>query len=354
MSERARIAVIGTGWWATYTHIPVVQASSDAALVAICDRDPLRLAAAADRYDIARRYDDYRVMLDREPLDGVIVSTPHVTHYAIVRECLRRGLHVLVEKPMTLHAAEARELVSLADAQRREVIVGYTHVFTPQAQHARAVMHSGILGAVQYVNCVFASRVIEFLRADDTPGLPSAVFPVHTPGAVYSQPELSGGGQGQLQLTHSTGLLAFVTGLRAERVYSVMRNHGLAVDLVDAMVVEFVGGAVGSVGGTGNMFIPKFDLHIHCEHGAIALDMAAGMLAIRGRDIADETWDAPAAADRQNERFATARNLIEVILGRATNGSPAAIGWRSVEILDAAYRSAATDGQGVTVASLYE
>ena len=358
MVARARIAVIGTGWWATYTHIPAVQASADAELVAICDRDPVRLAAAADAYAVTQRHTDFRVMLDQETLDGVIIATPHATHYAIARDCLDHGLHVLIEKPMTLHATEARDLVQRAHARNREVIVGYTHVFTPQARRARDVMRSGVLGAVQYINCSFASRVIEFLRADATPGLPSAVFPVHTPGDVYSNSELSGGGQGQLQLTHSTGLLAFVTGLRAARVSAAMRNHGLAVDLVDAITVEFVGGAVGNIGGTGNMFIPKFDLHIHCEHGAIALDMAAKTLTIRGRNIADEehgpSSSSSSTTDSHDERFATARNLIAVIRGQEANGSPGALALHSVEMLDAAYRSVTAGGQGVAVASLYE
>ena len=111
MVARARIAVIGTGWWATYTHIPAVQASADAELVAICDRDPVRLAAAADAYAVTQRHTGFRVMLDQETLDGVIIATPHATHYAIARDCLDHGLHVLIEKPMTLHATEARDLV---------------------------------------------------------------------------------------------------------------------------------------------------------------------------------------------------------------------------------------------------
>lgn len=352
MAEQARIAMIGTGWWATYTHIPAVQARPDAALVAICDRDPARLAAAADAYGVERRYDDYRTMLAHESLDGVIIATPHATHYAIARDCLAHGLHVLLEKPMTLYAPEARALVELARAQGRELIIGYTHVFSPHALRAREVVRSGVLGAVQYVNCVFASRVIEFLRADPAPGLPAASFPVHTPGAVYSKPELSGGGQGHLQLTHSTGLLFFVTGLQAERVAATMRNHGLAVDLVDAMVVTFAGGALGSVGGTGNMFIPRLDLQVHCERGALILDMEARTLTIRGQDISDETMG-PSAATGQEDRFATSGNLIDVIYGRAANGSPAVNGWRSVEVLDAAYRSARQDGAPVAIASLY-
>ena len=52
--------------------------------------------------------------------------------------------------------------------------------------------------------------------------------------------------------------------------------------------------------------------------------------------------------------FATAGNLVDVITGKAANGSPGEVGWRVVEMLDAAYRSAAQGGQAVSVESLYE
>jgi hypothetical protein len=53
-------------------------------------------------------------------------------------------------------------------------------------------------------------------------------------------------------------------------------------------------------------------------------------------------------------RFAPADNLVDIILGRAENQSPAMIGWRTVELLDAAYRSAQADGQAIMVEDLYE
>ena len=63
MKEKARIAVIGTGWWATYTHIPALQANAEAELVAICDRDADRLDAAAESYHIETTYRDVERML---------------------------------------------------------------------------------------------------------------------------------------------------------------------------------------------------------------------------------------------------------------------------------------------------
>lgn len=350
-SRTARVAVIGAGWWATYTHIPALLAHPDATLAALCDADAARLEAATRSCGEPPSYRSHSELLAAEELDGVIVATSHASHHPIVRDCLERGLHVLVEKPMTLRAREARELIALAAARGSELIVGYPWHYSPHVLAARSAVASGALGAVQYVSCTFSSQISELLRGHDGSERPGA-YPVHGPGAVYSNPALSGGGMGHLQLTHSTGLLFFVSGLRAERVLALMRNHGLALDLVDSATVEFAGGAIGIVGGTGNGIHRRLDLQIHCESGAIALDLVQNTGLIRGPgDAAREL--PPLAEEQAYPRFAPAHNLVEIILGRAANGSPPEAGLRSVELLDAAYISAARDGQAVTVASLY-
>ncbi|MEO7913436.1 MAG: Gfo/Idh/MocA family oxidoreductase [Roseiflexaceae bacterium] len=352
MTTKARIAVIGTGWWSTYTHIPALQANSAAELVALCDADAQRLQAAAQAYSVERTYADHHTMLANEELDGVVIATPHATHYQLAKDSLTHGLHVLVEKPMVLYATHAQELTELAAQHGRELIIGYPWHYGPHARRARELIESGALGAVQYISCIFSSHIIELLRGHDDSARSDA-YPVHGPGGVYSQPHLSGGGMGHLQITHSAGLMFFVTQLRARRVHALMRNHGLPLDLVDTMTVEFEGGALGTVGGTGNGIHRKLDLQIHCEHGCIDMDMVTDTTVVRYGDGRQETLDPPTDAMPSYPRFAPADNLVDIILGRAENQSPAAIGWRTVELLDAAYRSAQADGQAVVVEDLY-
>lgn len=352
MSKKARIGIIGTGWWGTEAHIPAILSHPDALLVAACDRDSERLRAAAEAYGIARTYTDYREMLAREALDGVVIATPHATHYAIARDCLNHDLHVLVEKPMTLFAAEARDLVNLAAARNRTLMMGYPYLFLPQIKQAREILLSGELGDVQYVACTFASHVIDFFSGKMRPDLAPKSYRVQGPGSDYNDVAMTGGGEGHLQITHIAGLMFFVTGLRARRVHALMANHDLPVDLVDAMAVAFDNGAVGTVGGTGNAGRnSKMSLTVYCSKGCIDADTRRRMMFIRradGSDIPLSDRSAPTL------RTATTHNLIDVILERAEVGAPGEIGWRTVELLDAAYRSAAADGEGVAIEELYE
>jgi predicted dehydrogenase len=288
-------------------------------------------------------------MLAQEQLDGAIVVTNHASHYAVAQRCLTAGLHVVIDKPMTLYAWEAKALVELAQAQGRELLVGYPYNYTPYAIRSREVIQSGALGRVQFVNCLFATHIFDLLRGEhDVTG------PVHGPGKVYSDPALSGGGLGHLQLTHTLGVLFFITNLRVKRVHALMHQHGLAVDLVGAITAEFEGGALGTIGGTGNLGGGngrKQTVQIYCENGSIDIDIVSGEATIYRHDQPPEPIE-PVVGERDYRHYAPAHNLIGIVLGQVKNESPGTVGWRVVELLDAAYRSAQRDGGGITLAEL--
>lgn len=360
-TNQARIAVIGTGWWATEAHIPAVLAHPDAELVAVCDTRPDKAQAVLDWIaaqpgppPAPRFYTDHHAMLSGEDIDAAIVVTPHATHYELVRDCLQAGRHVLVEKPMTLYARDARHLVELAQAQGRALMVGYPYPHLPASQQIKAVLDSGALGAVQYVNGTFASDVRNFFGGHVGPGQPPVRMPfrLHGPGEDYNRPQLLGGGHGHLQMTHLLGLLFFLTDLRVAQVHALMANYGLPLDLVDAMAVQFEGGALGVIGGTGNAGRNyKLGVTLYCEAGVVDIDTANHHALVRRADGSLE--DLSIERGGVESRFMPAHNLIDVVLGRAANLVTGTIGWRAVELLDAAYRSAHDDGRGVKTAELY-
>src|ERR671932_361529 len=80
--------------------LPSLAQYPDAELVAIADPDEERLNRAGDAFDVVRRYTSHEAMLDNERLDGVVVATPHTTHYDLARTVLSRGLGLMLEKPM--------------------------------------------------------------------------------------------------------------------------------------------------------------------------------------------------------------------------------------------------------------
>jgi predicted dehydrogenase len=143
---------------------------------------------------------------------------------------------------------------------------------------------------------------------------------------------------------------------------ALMDNLDVRVDVVDAMVVRLDNGALATVGSTGATSggAGKLDIQIYCEGGWVDLDYMAVTGTIYYADgRVEEVTPAPDTPNLsyQGHDLYPAHlpviNLIELIRGRADNQSPGEIGWRTVELLEAAYRSAAQGGETVTVASLY-
>ncbi len=350
--KRARIGLVGTGWWATTTHLPALQAHPDAEIIAICDLDADKARKTAHVFGIDSIYGEFETMLKRESLDGVMVATHHAAHYPVAKACLERGRHVFIEKPMTLCAKQARDLVDLAASKQRQIVMGYNSNHSPLAIRARDVVRSGELGAVQYINGLFSQHIRPLLAGEDVVHHAR----LHGPGDVYGDPIRSGGGHGHLQITHLAGMAFFITGLRVARVHSLMANHGLKVELAIAILAELDGGALANFGGCSNL--PgggrSFGLTITCEQGWIEFDDSQGRLIIRREGEEPERTDDRAFADsHQDLDFAPTHNFVDVILGRAENHSDGVIGWRAVELLDAAYRSAGQGGAGVSRDELY-
>jgi predicted dehydrogenase len=340
-----RVGVIGTGWWATRAHLPALAADPDATIVALASPGEGNRSRAAARFGVARSYASAAEMLEAEELDAAVVCTPHDTHAPLARACLERGLHVLVEKPMTLDPADAYALVELARARGRELIVGYPWHYNAQALALRAAIGRGTLGELEAASVLFASMVRELYAGRPEPYRDVLGYPLNAPGErTYSDPSSAGGGQGQTQVTHSAALLLWLTGLRPTSVAAMTERFELAVDLVDAAAVRFEGGAVASLGSTGSLLPGQdeiLELRIFGRDGHVRWDVNEGRASIHSRGGATEVVAGPPPEERYPEA-APVRNLVGVALGREANGSPAEVGARTVALVDAMYRSART------------
>src|SRR3984885_4875293 len=127
-----RAAVIGVGYLGRFHAQKYAQAQA-CQLVAVVDVRAVAREAALREF-ACEALADYRELLGR--VDVVSVVTPTPVHFAIARDFLASGVHVLVEKPITETAAEARELIELARANRCVLQVGHLERFNPAIRAA--------------------------------------------------------------------------------------------------------------------------------------------------------------------------------------------------------------------------
>src|SRR5262249_26972317 len=156
---------------------------------------------------------------------------------------LRHGLHVLIEKPMTLTVAQARELVRLAEAKDRQLIVSCPWHYTHHGQEARKLILSGALGEIRMISVLMTNPVDHLIRGLSTQPTHGNPYLEPQPG-TYSDPVVAGGGQIYTQVSHAAAYLTFLTGARPARVFARFHKDGSAMDIYDALAVELENGAV--------------------------------------------------------------------------------------------------------------
>jgi predicted dehydrogenase len=117
----------------------------------ICDLDPKRLHAVGEQYPDVALTTNYQDLLDSD-VDAIAIATPVKTHYALVKQALLAGKHVLVEKPLTANVRQAAELVALAKAQGLLLMVDHTMVLSPAVRKLCELVRGGELGDIWHVS----------------------------------------------------------------------------------------------------------------------------------------------------------------------------------------------------------
>jgi len=140
-----RAAVIGVGYLGNF-HAQKYAAIPDVELVGVVDSDPARAAEIAASLG-TQAFSDHRELIGR--VDAVSVVVPTQYHHAVARDFLAAGVHVLIEKPITVTTAEADDLIGLADAKQLVFQVGHLERFNPVL-----VALEGVLKEPQFIESV--------------------------------------------------------------------------------------------------------------------------------------------------------------------------------------------------------
>ncbi len=126
-SSIVRLGLIGAGKWGR-NYISTTSTLSNVRLISVASRNPITSSLVNDTCIIEM---DWRNLIMREDIDGVIVSTPASTHAKIALKCLSAGLPLLIEKPLTNNLKDAEEILKVAKEQNSLVMVDHIHLYHP-------------------------------------------------------------------------------------------------------------------------------------------------------------------------------------------------------------------------------
>ena len=148
MTVSHNIACIGAGYWGINL---IRNFHALGALSCICEVDTERRSYLADLYPDVRLTATVEDVLADATVTGVVIATPAETHGALVRQALLAGKDVLVEKPLCLSVDEGRQLVEMAYARARVLMVGHLLWYHPAVLQLKRLIEEGELGRIQYI-----------------------------------------------------------------------------------------------------------------------------------------------------------------------------------------------------------
>jgi len=345
--NKVRIGIIGAGWWATSAHIPAINSHPRAELIAVQSREKANAARIARDFGAKYACTSLEEILALKELDAVIVaSTPNV-HFPQAKAALERGLHALVEKPMTFTVKEARDLVETAARSDLQLLVSCPWHFTAHGLQARRLIHSGVLGDIKLISMLMTNPIDKLLRGINTSpthGTDKSKVYVEPCKGSYSDPATAGGGQIFCQVSHAAAYLTFLTGLRPAEVYARFDFDGSENDIYNALTVTYENGTLANIASTGATPLCErtYEVRVFGSKAILQLELWRGEMALI--DFANKRTRFDTLSE--NEIYpsqAPATNFIDAIVGKAPNGSPGELGLASMEIIEAACESAQTN-----------
>lgn len=230
-------------------------------IVALCDIIPARIldkiAQCGLPADI-KQYTDYKQMLEEEKLDLVAIATESGKHAAIALDCIEKGIHVIIEKPIALSLEDADAIISAAERKGVKVCACHQNRFNKSIQKIREALEQGRFGRLFY-----GTAHIRWNRGR----------------TYYEQAPWRGtweqdGGALMNQCIHNIDLLRWMMGDEVTEVvaYTDRLNH----DYIEAedfgiALVKFKNGAYGIIEGTTNVYPANLEetLYIFGEKGTV-------------------------------------------------------------------------------------
>ncbi|NJK91983.1 MAG: Gfo/Idh/MocA family oxidoreductase [Blastochloris sp.] len=310
-------------------------------LSALADSDPTRL----HEFPTLPHFNDSQSLIHSGQIDALLIATPHYSHTSIGISALQAGLHVLVEKPLSVHKADCERLIAAHTNKKQIFAAMFNQRSDPAYQKIRHLVQSGQLGRIQRIHWT----VTDWFRTQA----------YYDSGGWRATWAGEGGGVLLNQCVHNLDLFQWIFGL-PESVRALCRighHHNIEVEDEVTALFSFAQGATavlatstGEAPGVNRLEIAG-DLGRLClEDNRLTLirnEIPSSLHSRQSREAYETppTWkiDIPLPGHRGEQHAAILKNFCNAILHREPLLSPAAEGIHSVELINAMLLSSFQD-----------
>jgi len=329
--KKLGIALVGLGSYSTYQLAPALQNTEHCYLAGIVTGTPEKEKIWANKYSIPQKniynYSNFDTIKENKDIDVVYVVLPNSMHAEFSIRAARAGKHVICEKPMAMNVAECDEIIKACEDNGVKLGMGYRLHSEPYTQEVKRLVKENTFGGVLHVSADAAYRSIS------------------NPGQWRLNKELSGGGALVNMGVYAIQSAIYATGENPISVqaqeFSTRPEYFKETDETITAQFEFSSGAVAHMMTSHNVRANR--LHAVCENGWFELDPASTYIPLAGRTSKGELNFAQESQQKlQMDDFA------QHILLDTPNVAPGEMGKRDMMIVEAIYKSIATDGKKMT------
>ena len=336
MTKTVNFGLIGTGVGATFCAqgLSMIADTGKAKLVAVTSRREERAKEFASKWKLDFWYTDYREMLEKAPIDAVIISSPHYLHYPMAIDSMKAGKHTLVDKPMAISVKETDGMIN--EAKKRGVKLGVIlpSRFDPTYRRLKNAVEEGKFGQL-----ILGEAVVEWSRTQE--------YYDNSPWRGRWATE--GGGALINQAIHTIDVLIWIMG-SPKYLWAQIDTvaHKIEVEDIAVATVRFENGALGVIQGSTAIY-PGLPTRLEI-HGTKGTAIVEGETLKRWSVIGEEeivekkvkeglgSWASPELTPATNHA-ALIKDFAEAVLEDREPFVNGAEGKRSIEVIMAIYKS---------------
>lgn len=335
-----KVGIIGCGGIAYASHIPWYKKSPNAEIVALCDVDKQKLKKVAKCFEISGIYNDYKELLKRDDIDSVDVCTSSYTHFQIVVDACKAGKHVLCQKPMANSIDEAKTMVNAARENNVKLGIIYMFRFRNEYLHLKMYVANGQLGQITTIRGRMAHAGGLGIKPED-----------------WRYSFRKGGGSFSLLGVHHVDLFRWLNG-PVKRVCAISKTLKCNMQGDDTMaaILEFENGVVGVIDTGYTVTAPGNTLvEVYGDKGAVLINQSDKSFQLYIDKNSENKI--PYTEQKENKKWQKynidklkklskfdnyIKHWIDCIINDKEPVTPGEEGMASLEIVLAAYESAAT------------
>ncbi|MDO9577740.1 MAG: Gfo/Idh/MocA family oxidoreductase [Candidatus Cloacimonadales bacterium] len=330
-----RFGLIGCGR-ISGKHFEAIARIENAEIVACTDIIKNKAKAASEQFGIKTIYTNYKIMLDNEQLDAVLICTPSGMHPEMGIEAANRKIHVVTEKPMAINLKSADALVKACDDNRVELFVVKQNRLNPAIQLLKKAIDKDRFGRL-----FSANATVRWTR----------------PQSYYDLAKWRGtwefdGGAFMNQASHYLDLIQWLMGpVESVMAFTATMNHKIETEDQGAGLIHFRSGAIGVVEVSMNTFPKNYEgsVTIMGENGTVKI----GGIAVNKvdhwefKDYDDDDKLIETVATNPTSVYGFGhvgylQNVVDALSGKATANTDGRSGRKSLELILAMYQSAKT------------